>query len=65
VDAYVRTQTVKQYQLSGPFTESSSNFQLQQNALGAAARNTPEMAREVVAMGNSESSWNADEFKSV
>jgi hypothetical protein len=65
VDAYVRTQTVKQYQLSGPFTESSSNPRLQPNAVGAAAGSTPEMAREVVAMGDSESSWNADEFKSV
>jgi hypothetical protein len=65
VDAYVRTQTVKQYQLSGPFTESSPNPRLQPNAVGAATGSTPEMAREVVAMGNSESSWNADEFKSV
>jgi hypothetical protein len=37
----------------------------QPNAVGAAARNTPELAREVVAMGDSESSWHADEFKSV
>jgi hypothetical protein len=65
VDAYARTQTVKQYQLSGPFTESSYNSRLQPNAVSAAAGSTPEMAREVVAMGDSESSWNADKFKSV
>jgi hypothetical protein len=64
VDAYVRSQTVKQYQLSGPFTESSSNPRLP-NAVGAATGSTPEMAREVVAMGDSESSWHADAFKSV
>jgi hypothetical protein len=65
VDAYARTQTVKQYQLSGPFTESSSNPRLQPKAAGAATGSKPEMAREVVAMGNSESSWHADEFKSA
>jgi hypothetical protein len=65
VDAYVRTQTVKQYQLSGPFPEPSPNSRPQPNAVGAASGNTPEMAREVVTMGESESSWNADEFKSV
>jgi hypothetical protein len=65
VDAYVRTQTVKQYQLSGPIAESRSSARLQPNAVGAAAGRTPERAREVVAMGDSESSWNADEFKSV
>jgi hypothetical protein len=64
VDAYVRTQTVKQYQLSGPFTESSSNPWLP-SAVGVATGSTPEMAREVVAMGNSESSWHADEIKSA
>lgn len=65
VDAYVRTQTVKQYQLSGPSTESRPNSRLQPNAAGAAAGSTPERDREVVAMGDSESSWNADEFRSV
>ena len=64
VDAYVRTQTVKQYQLTGPFPESSSNPRLP-NAVGEATESTPEMAREVVAMGDSESSWHADELKSV
>jgi hypothetical protein len=63
VDAYVRTQTVKQYQLSVPFTEPSSNLRLQPNAVVAATGITPEMAREVVMMGDSESSWDADELQ--
>jgi len=65
VDAYVRTQTVKQYQLSGPFTESSSNRRLRPNSVVAATGSAPEMPREVVAMGDSESSCHADEIKSV